>query len=135
MSRHEDTVSLRQMLDHIEEAVALTQGRTRDDLESDRVFFLALLKLVEIVGEAATRVSQATQAAHPELPWREVIGTRNRLIHGYDAVDYDILWEIVATDFPPLSQEIKILLSERAGVPPQDVRCRAVAEPKPDDLW
>lgn len=112
MSRHEDTVSLRQMLDHIEEAAALARERTRDDIETDRVFFLALLKLVEIVGEAATRVSLATQAEHPELPWREVIGTRNRLIHGYDAVDYDILWEIVATDFPPLAEQIRTLLDD-----------------------
>ena len=115
MSRHEDSVSLRQMLDHIEEAAALAQGRTRDDLESDRLFFLALLKLVEIVGEAATRVSQATQAAHPELPWREVIGTRNRLIHGYDAVDYDILWEIVSTDFPPLAEQLKAVVPPPTG--------------------
>ena len=79
MSRHDDRVTLRQMLDHIEEAAALAQGRTREDLETERVFFLALLKLVEIVGEAATRVSDSMQNAHPEIPWREVIGTRNRL--------------------------------------------------------
>jgi len=113
MSRHEDTVSLRQMLDHIEEATELSHGRTCEDLVSDRLFFLALLKLVEIVGEAATRVSPATQDAHPDLPWREIVGTRNRLIHGYDAVDYDILWEIVTTDFPPLAAQIKELLHER----------------------
>lgn len=115
MSRHDDTVSLRQMLDHIEETAAIAQGRTREDLESDRVFFLALLKLVEIVGEAATRVSQATQTAYPEIPWREIIGTRNRLIHGYDAVDYDILWEIVATDFPPLAEQIKGIVPPTGG--------------------
>jgi uncharacterized protein with HEPN domain len=50
------------------------------------------------------------QAAHPEIPWREIIGTRNRLIHGYDAVDYDILWEIVTADFPPLARQITTLL-------------------------
>jgi len=107
MSRHEDTVSLRQMFDHMEEAISLAKTRTRSDLESDRVFFLALLKLVEIVGEAATRVSDATQATHHTIPWREIIGTRNRLIHGYDAVDYDILWDIVTTDFPALVEQIK----------------------------
>ena len=117
MSRHEDTVSLRQMLDHIEEAAAIAKGRMREELESDRVFFPALLKLVEIVGEAATRVSQATQAAHPEIPWREIIGTRNRLIHGYDAVDYDIPWEIVVADFPPLAQQVKARLADRNGRP------------------
>jgi len=110
MSRHDDSITLRQMSDHIEEAVALAGGRTRADLESDRVFFLALLKLVEIVCEAATRVSEPMQAAHSGLPWREIIGTRNRLIHGYDAVDYDILWTIVTADFPPLLRQINALL-------------------------
>ncbi len=113
MSRHDDAVSLRQMLDHINEAVALATGRTRMDLESDRVFSLALVKLVEIVGEAATRVSDTIQSAHPEIPWREIIGTRNRLIHGYDAVDYDILWEIVTADFPPLAPRINALCDGR----------------------
>ncbi|HYK88343.1 MAG TPA: HepT-like ribonuclease domain-containing protein, partial [Acidobacteriota bacterium] len=109
MSRHEDDVSLRQMLDHIEEAVALTRDRSRAELESDRMFFLAILKLVEIVGEAATRVSDRIRAAHPEIPWHEIISARNRLIHGYDAVDYDILWEIVTADFPQLATQIRNL--------------------------
>jgi uncharacterized protein with HEPN domain len=111
MSRRDDNVTLRQMLDHIEEAVALARGRKRPELESDRVFFLALLKLVEIVGEAATRISDTMQAAHAEIPWREIIGTRNRLIHGYDAVDYDILWDIVTADFPPLARQVAALLA------------------------
>ncbi len=112
MSRRDDTITLQQMLDHVEEAMSLAEGRARADLEADRVFFLALLKLVEIVGEAAKRVSESTQGAHPEVPWREVIGTRNRLVHGYDAVDFDILWEIVVTDFPVLSRQIRSLLSQ-----------------------
>ncbi len=110
MSRREDAVTLRQMLDHVEEAISLGGGRVRADLDTDRVFFLALLKLVEIVGEAATRVSDGMRTAHPEVPWREVIGTRNRLVHGYDAVDCDILWEIVAADFPVLAAQIKSIL-------------------------
>lgn len=111
MSRHDDTVALRQMLDHLEEAVTLARGRTRADLDADRVLFLALLKLVEIVGEAATRVPSTTQAAHPGVPWREIIGTRNRLVHGYDAVDHDILWNIVVVDFPPLARQLQEMLS------------------------
>jgi len=95
----------------VDEAVALARNRTRKDLESDRILFLALLKLVEIVGEAASRISSPMQAAHPDIPWREIIGTRNRLVHGYDAVDSDILWNIVSADFPPLSRQIKMLLN------------------------
>jgi uncharacterized protein with HEPN domain len=106
MSRHDDRVTLRQMLDHAEEAVALAGDRTRTALAADRMLFLALLKLVEIVGEAASRVSEPILAAHPEIPWREMVGTRNRLIHGYDAVDADILWDIVVPDFPLLVKQI-----------------------------
>ena len=82
------------MVDHVEEAIALARGRGRSDVESDRTFFLALVKLVEIVGEAAGRIPDTVQVEHPEIPWRDITGTRNRLVHGYDAVDHDILWTI-----------------------------------------
>lgn len=110
MSRHDDGVTLRQMLDHIEEAIALSEKQCRQDLDSDRLVFLGLLKLVEIVGEAAVRVSGLMQKAHPEIPWREIVGTRNRLVHGYDSVDCDILWNIVKNDFPSLARSIRKLL-------------------------
>ena len=71
-SRHNDGITLQQMRDHVVEAVALAKGRAGADVETDRIFFLALLKLVEIVGEAATRISDPMQAAHPEIPWREL---------------------------------------------------------------
>ncbi|MFA5043844.1 MAG: HepT-like ribonuclease domain-containing protein [Kiritimatiellia bacterium] len=116
MSRHDDSVTLRQMLDYIEEAIALVKDRTRADIESDRVFFLALLKLVEIVGEAATRISEPMQVSHPEITWHEIIGTRNRLIHGYDAVDYNILWDIVTADFPSLAAQLKSALKSTGQV-------------------
>lgn len=110
MSRHDDRVSLRQMLDYLEEAVLLARGHKRSDLDRNRMLFLAMLKLVELVGEAATRVSEATVAAHPQVPWREITATRNRLIHGYDSVDGDILWDIVTVDFPPLAAAMKEIL-------------------------
>jgi uncharacterized protein with HEPN domain len=66
--------------------------------------------LVEIAGEAANRVSEATQKAHPEIPWRQIIGTRHRLIHGYDTMDKDLLWNNVTGDFPPLAAQIRALL-------------------------
>ena len=110
MSRRDDNVSLRQMLDHVQEVIALVHDRSKTDLNSDRVFFLAVLKLVEIVGEAAIRVSEAMQNAHLEIPWRQIIGTRHRLIHGYDAVDNDLLWEIVTADFPILADQIRVII-------------------------
>ena len=112
MSRHDDVLALRQMRDHVEEAVALATSLKREDLDADRLFSLALLKLVEIVGEAALRISDATRTAHPEIPWRELTGTRHHLVHGYDAVDFDILWNIVTLDFPPLARQLQALLPE-----------------------
>ena len=68
MSRHDDSISIRQMLDHAREAVAIAASRSREDLDRDRILNLALTRLIEIVGEAATRVTSATQAEHPDIP-------------------------------------------------------------------
>ena len=91
MSHHEPMVRLRHMLSHAREAVAITQGKARADLDSDRQLNLALVRLLEIVGEAAARVPAGEGKEHPQIPWLDVVGLRNRLIHGYDTVDFDIL--------------------------------------------
>jgi uncharacterized protein with HEPN domain len=102
------------MLDHAREAVALVQGRTRVDLDSDRTVTLALTRLVEIVGEAANRVPELTQRQHASIPWRQIIGMRNRIIHGYDSVDLDILWDVIAGDLPPLIEDLTAILGPNA---------------------
>jgi uncharacterized protein with HEPN domain len=88
-------VRLRHMLDHAREAVSMVQGKTRVDLDTDRKLNLALVRLLEIIGEAAGRISKADRDRYSNIPWAEIVGLRNRLIHGYDEVDLDILWEIV----------------------------------------
>ncbi len=95
------------MLKRAHEAVDMARGRSRNDLDSDRQFNLALTRLLEIIGEAAARVSEPTRAAHPEIPWPQIVGLRNRLIHGYDNVDFDVLWQIVTDDLSPLIQELE----------------------------
>ena len=107
MSQHDPHVALRHMLDHASEAVGLLRGKSRPDLDRDRLLQLALTRLVEIVGEAASRVPKELQDRHPAIPWREIVSARNRLIHGYDFVDLDILWEIGATDLPVLVPQIE----------------------------
>lgn len=91
MSRHETVVRFRHMLDHAREAVAMAQGKTRADFASNRQLKLALVRLLEIIGEAASRVPKEERALYPTLPWVQLVGLRNRLIHGYDTVDLDIL--------------------------------------------
>lgn len=110
MSKHDPEIALRQILAHAREAVALTQGKTRADLDQDRLLNLALARLVEIIGEAANRIPEAAQARFPDLPWLQMIGARNRLIHGYDSVDFDIMWVIVSHDLPVLIKQMESIL-------------------------
>lgn len=111
MSRGDDAIRLRHMLDHAREAVAMSSGQTRADLDADRQFNLAMTRLMEIVGEAAARVSDETCQQHPQVPWPQVVAFRNRLIHGYDRVDFDILWQIVQSDLPPLIRSLEQILA------------------------
>lgn len=107
MAPERDHESVRHMLDHAREAIQLAEGRRRPDLERDRMLQLSLIRLVEVVGEAASRVSPAFRDSHPQIPWGMIVATRNRLIHGYDFLDNDVLWETVAEDLPALVAELE----------------------------
>lgn len=112
MSQHDDMIRLRHMLDASVEARDLIADKTRQDLDSERVLSLALVRLLEIVGEAAGRVSPETQFDTPEIPWPQIVGLRNRLIHGYDVVDMDILWKILKADLPLLIEHLEKVLND-----------------------
>lgn len=79
MSRHDDRISLRQMLDYARRACDMARGRQRSDLDTDEMLQLALTRLVEITGEAASRVSKSTQQNHTDVPWTDIINMRHRL--------------------------------------------------------
>jgi uncharacterized protein with HEPN domain len=98
----DDSLYLAQMLDMARKSVAKTQGLSREVYDGNEDLRLALTYLVQIIGEAARRVSPQTCAAHPEIPWREIIGMRHRIVHDYMNVDEDILWHVVTKDLPPL---------------------------------
>lgn len=111
MSQHKGEVCFRHMLDHAREAVAMIQGKERLDLNSDRMLELSLVRLVEIIGEASARVGTESKEKYPSIPWLQIVGIRNRLVHGYDAVDLDILWDTIIDDLPPLIAELEKILS------------------------
>src|SRR5574341_2590219 len=111
MSRDDPQVRLRHMLDYSREAVSLLRDRKRADLDRDRTLGLAILRCVEIVGEAASRVPVDIQQRYQYIPWPQIIGMRNRLVHGYDIVDYDVVWSTVTHDLPPLITELEKIVS------------------------
>src|SRR2546426_11746013 len=112
MSRRDPAVSLRQMRDHAHEVVELVRGRSRSDLDSDRLPALALVRLLEIIGEAAGRVPADEQTRIAGIPWASIVALRDRLIHGYDDVDHDIVWQIVTTDVPLLEKLVSRAIPE-----------------------
>jgi uncharacterized protein with HEPN domain len=107
MSKHDPEVAFRQILSHAREAVDICRRKDRSDLDYDRLLNLALTRLIEIIGEAANRVPEEIREQYPDLPWLQMIGARNRLIHGYDSVDFDILWAIVKQDLPAVIDRIE----------------------------
>jgi len=90
-----DRNRIRHMLDAAEQAISFAEGRRREDLDTDRQFLFALVRCMEIIGEAATRVSAEVREEHPGLLWARMISTRNRLIHAYFDINVDIVWQTV----------------------------------------
>lgn len=106
MSRHKDEIYLKHILDYAKETQVIALDKRRDDLETDPILRYALLHLICIMGEAANRVSPEGNRTYPQVPWRGIVSMRNMVIHGYDVVDLEILWDTVSKDIPEL---IKIL--------------------------
>jgi len=99
------------MLEAAEEALGFVAGLSRANLQSDRQLTLALMKSIEIVGEAASQVSAATRGACPEVPWTEIVGMRNRLVHVYFDIDLDRLWDTTREDLVPLVTQLRRILA------------------------
>ena len=112
MSRRDPRVYIHHMLDHAAEALEMTRGRSRADLDTDRMLNLSLVRLMEVVGEASGRVPADFRSQYPYVPWRETSDLRNRLILAYDEVDFDTLWEIIRDEVPPLIEQLQTILDE-----------------------
>ncbi|HKT16042.1 MAG TPA: HepT-like ribonuclease domain-containing protein [Allosphingosinicella sp.] len=100
------------MIEALEAAQRFVAGRQRQDLDSDEMLRLALTRALEVVGEAAGRVSRATRARAPDIPWRQLAGMRNRLIHAYFDVDRAIVWNTANRDVPEVLAKVRLLLEE-----------------------
>lgn len=113
MSRNDDVVRLRHMLDAASKALQITESCKREDLDKDEKLALALVRLLEILGEAAKNVSEQCRQSYSNIPWKQMAGTRDRLIHGYFDVDLDIVWKIISSDLPSLVQQLEKALSNK----------------------
>lgn len=104
MKSDKDLARLKHMLDSTKAILSFAKGRQRTSLDKDRLFLSAVLREFEIIGEAAGRISEKTKKKFPSIPWKELVGLRNRLIHAYFDVDHDIIWKTIR-DYLPSFQE------------------------------
>jgi uncharacterized protein with HEPN domain len=107
MSRHDVAASLQDMRDYAEKAVRFCEAKSRDAFEQDELLQLAIVRLIELIGEAASRIVPDVRNRFPMIPWQEIVATRNRLIHGYDRIDLAIVWDTVQDDLPPLIEALR----------------------------
>lgn len=108
----DDQVRLRHMLDAANEAVGFAKGRSRAELDTNRMLSLSLVRLLEVIGEAAYGISPSFREGHPDMAWKQIAGMRNRLIHGYYDVNLDIVWETVTQDLPVLIKQLEQALGK-----------------------
>lgn len=106
----DDQVRLHHMLESAKQATSFIEGRNREDLEDNAMLSLAILRCLEVIGEAASRITRERQDALPQIPWAQIIAMRNRLVHAYYDVKFDIVWSTVIQDLPPLIQQLEAII-------------------------
>ncbi len=102
-----DKTLLHDMLDAARNAVTFAAGRSRSDLDSDTMFAYAAVRAIEIVGEAASKVSLSTREELSSIPWHNIIGMRHRVVHDYLNIDNDIVWQVLIQNMPFLIEELE----------------------------
>jgi uncharacterized protein with HEPN domain len=105
-----DLIRVHHMLAAAKQAMEFAAGKTRMDLEKDRLHMLAIIKSIEIIGEAASKVTETFKAENSNIPWNDIINMRNRLIHAYFDVNLDIVWQTVKTDLPDLIKALEEII-------------------------
>ena len=110
MNTLDDKTRLEHMLESARDAVMFLGDKNVQDLLKDRMALQAIVRSVEIIGEAAAQISRPYRDSHPEIPWTQIIGMRNRLIHAYFDIDLDVVWDTVTIAMPKLIEQIDGML-------------------------
>lgn len=100
------------MLDACDALTEFTVGRTEDDLLTDKMLLAAVSRQIEIIGEAASMLTTALREQYPEVPWKQIVGMRHKIIHEYFAVQTDTVWDVVQNDVPVLREQLAAIISK-----------------------
>ena len=110
--RRDEAAYVLDMLLAAKDVQEFSSGLTFEQFAENRLYQNAIFKSIEIIGEAATHVSEETKQKTPEIPWQDIIGTRNRLAHGYFQISLEVVWDIVEKDIPQLIELLKMLVPQ-----------------------
>jgi len=113
MTEPDDKARMKHMLDAALDANKFLGKATFEELQRDRKLGNAIVRSLEIIGEAAANVTKTTQAKYPEIEWTVIIGMRNRLIHAYFDINYHIVWQTVNENLPPLVEQLHSILKNK----------------------
>lgn len=105
----DDATRIRHMIEAAQSAQTFISGKTRQDLDNDKMLLFAVVRAIEIIGEAASRITEETKKTAPNIPWRAISGMRNRLIHAYFDVDADFVWIAAAQEAPALVRQLQAM--------------------------
>lgn len=105
-----DELRLRHMRDAAVKARAFMENRSREDLDHDEMLAYAVVHAIQIIGEAASRVTPGTRAMYPDIEWKGIIGTRQRIVHDYEQMDLSIVWQVISGDLPVLIAQLDAIL-------------------------
>lgn len=105
-----DKIRIQHMIDAADEALKFAENKTIDDFRNNRMLVLSIVKDIEIIGEAASKISPPTKERFNDIPWKDIVGMRNRLIHGYFDVDIRVIKQTVDNDIPQLLAQLKDIL-------------------------
>jgi len=112
MSQKNDRVYIGHMIDTANKAIGFVAELSREDFDNDEQLRLALTHLLQVIGEAARRVSPNFRDAYPEIPWKAIVGMRSKVVHEYLNVDEDVVWDTVKNDLAPLVRDLEQILTK-----------------------
>jgi uncharacterized protein with HEPN domain len=111
MSQRDDRVYVGHMVDIVNKAIGFVQGVTRENFDNDELLRISLTHLLQVIGEAARRVSPDFRAAYPQIDWKAIVGMRSKVVHDYLNVDEDIVWDTVINELPSLVNKLERILN------------------------
>lgn len=114
-SERDPRLYVEDMIEFCDRALEYAQGLDRDGIQRDRMRYDAILRNLELMGEAATHVSPKHRELALGIPWRQIVATRNRLIHAYLGIDADTIWSILSDDLPAVRPALATLLEQMPG--------------------